>query len=112
MPTEKDYSTEALRQKVLVSNGIIETENADCGLTTLSFQSVLMSNRHVWVDTEGGGQVVVDLEDWLIDDTWDNSIAHFTTPDLEIIARIIINWLNGSTIDECALLGGDVWPTN
>jgi hypothetical protein len=111
MPTNKDYSTEALRRKVLVSNGIVETEYADWGLTTLSFQSLHIPNRHVWVDTDPCPQLVVDLEDWLIDEAWDNSVAHFTSPDLEIIARIIINWLNGSTIDECKLLGGDVWPT-
>jgi hypothetical protein len=50
----KDKPTARFRQKILVAlPQAEETDRADDGLTTLSFQSKLYPDRQVWTDTEG-----------------------------------------------------------
>lgn len=108
MRYSKDDATEELRRLVLLNPGIVETNFADCGLTTLSFTTEPPSNRHVWADTDLDGKVVADLEDWLTTETWDNSVGSLTAADLETIAKIISAWLSGRSFEECRALGGVV----
>jgi hypothetical protein len=106
MPTEKNDETEMLRRLVLLSKEVNETGGADCGLTTLSFQSVRYPNRNVWVDTDLAGDLSIDLEDWQNDEAWDNSVAHLTAPSMERAGAIIIAWLSGQSVDACRELHG------
>lgn len=108
MRYSKDDATEELRRLVLAHPGIVETDRAEAGLTTLSFTSETPSNRHVWADTDLDGKVVADLEDWLTTETWDNSVGHLTAANLETIAKIISAWLSGQAFEECRALGGVV----
>jgi len=101
MPTDKDKNTERLRSAVIENAGIRETDRADLGLTTLSFQSLNFPNRHVWFDSDLGGEIAVDLEDWEIDESWDNSVANLTVRSLEEAASVITSWLSGGSIDYC-----------
>jgi hypothetical protein len=102
----KEDLTEELRRLVLAHPGIVETDYAEAGLTTLSFTSEVPSNRHVWADTDLGGTVVAELEDWLSTERWDNSVGFLTAANLETIAKIISAWLSGRSLDECRALGG------
>ena len=102
----KPESTEELRRAVLTSTDVVETDRADSGLTTVSFQSVKLPSRHVWVDTDLAGVMVADLEEWANASTWDNSIAHLTAPTISILSAIVLAWLHGSTVTQCKSLGG------
>jgi hypothetical protein len=104
MPTEKDNETERLRYLVQASADLRETDCADLGLTILSFQSILFPNRHVWADTDLAGDISVDLEDWLNDSEWDNSVAHLVAPSIESCSNVIIAWLSGRSVAECRQL--------
>jgi hypothetical protein len=101
MPTTKDDETEVLRRLVQSSDELNETDRADLGLTTLSFQSVRFPNRHVWVDTDLAGQISIDLEDWQTDETWDNSVAHLSAASTETCSAVILAWLSGQPIATC-----------
>lgn len=101
MPTEKDERTERLRANVNQHEGLCETHFADIGLTTLSFQSNILLERHVWIDTDLSGKVKIDLEDWNFEETWDNSVATLWPKDLSTCAMIAIKWLGGGTLNEC-----------
>ncbi len=66
-----------------------------------------MLNRHVWVDTDLDGQVVIDLEDWLNDGRWDNAVEHLTACDVATTSAIIVAWINwANSIEDCRNLGG------
>lgn len=78
-----------------------ETDRADSGLTTLSFQSTSHSQRHVWIDTDLAGEISIDLEDWTNHNKWDNSVANVTTQDTNLCAVVAITWLRGHSVDEC-----------
>ena len=82
MPTEKDATTDGIRTAPLSESAtVVETDRADAGLTTLSFQSVSHPERHVWIDTDLLSEPVIDLEDWNDEAEWDNSVAHAVTQD-------------------------------
>ena len=49
--------------------------------------------------------MVIDLEDWNYEATWDNSVAHLQAAD-EDVPEIIQAWLTGATVEECIRLGG------
>jgi hypothetical protein len=87
----------------------VEDDRAACGLTTLSFFSTVHAERHVWLDTDLGGSLVIELEDWTYEGTWDNSVAHLKTTD-KATPGIIRAWLTGATVDECVRLGGRLVP--
>jgi hypothetical protein len=112
MPAEKDDRTERLRGLLRTHEELKETDRANLCLAALSFQSVRYPNRHVWVDTDIDGGFVIDLEDWEYDETWDNSVAHLMTTNIEACSMIIIAWLSGNTLDLCRQLckegGGEV----
>lgn len=106
MTTEKDDRTERLRSKLMRCHELKETDRADSGMTTLSFQSVHFSQRHVWIDTDLSGCISIDIEDWSDNNMWDNSVASFATHDFELCASIAIAWLRGKSEEECRQLGG------
>ncbi len=101
MPTQKDTATELFRKKLCASSELVETEYADSGLTTLSFQSILNPNRNIWIDTDSAGECVLDLEDWSDDSQWDNSVAHAISEDMNRLAEIALAWLKGKPLEEC-----------
>jgi hypothetical protein len=105
MPTPKDIAGEAIRQKLSSGSIAIETERADCGLTTLSFQSVTCDERHVWIDTDSAGEMSLDLEDWTYEAEWDNSVAHAYSRDPALITEVARAWLSGTTIEICKQIG-------
>ena len=108
MPTEKDTKTELFRQRLSRLGGVVETDRADSGLSTLSFQSVMHPQRHVWIDTDLAGECILDLEDWIAEETWDNSVAHLASQDVDTVTVIANAWLTGATVEECKRLGGSV----
>ena len=107
MPTPKNAIGECCRQQLSTFADAIETNRADSGLTVLSYQSLLYPNRHIWLDTDLGGQMVLDLEDWNDTTKWDNGVAHFTATSLEILITIAKAWLEGANLDDCNQMGGE-----
>lgn len=103
MPHQKCELTERLKALILRSSALNETGRADSGLTTISFQSVQIPRRHVWIDTDLAGRIAIDLEDWENDEKWDNSICNLTVKDIETCAAIALAWLHGTSADECNL---------
>ena len=102
----KDERTERLRQAIAQNSpAAIENQRAEAGLTTLSFRSACQDERHVWIDTDLAGRLVIDLEDWNCEATWDNSAAHLEALDVDV-PGIVQAWLTGAIIAECILLGG------
>jgi hypothetical protein len=78
----KEQRTERLRQAITQNApAAIEDERAEAGLTILSFRSASQDERHVWIDTDLAGRLVIDLEDWNYEATWDNSVAHLGALD-------------------------------
>lgn len=106
----KDSVTEEVRRLLRSHPDVIETDRAESGLTTLSFQSRSIPNRHVWIDTDLGGELMVDLEDWSNDETWDNSVLHVSGKDHCEGAEIISRWLSGRPVAECAPPSGSTRP--
>ena len=82
-----------------------EDDRAERGATTLSFRSVKVPERHVWLDTDLGGEIVVDLEDWTNEERWDNAVAHVKTETAEAAADLIVQWLSGAALEDCLVLG-------
>jgi hypothetical protein len=107
MAAEKNTTTEQLRCLVQCSGELRETDRADWGLTSLSFQSVRFPNRHVWVDTDLSGEMSVDLEDWLNEEEWDNAVARLDAADIDTCSKIIVAWLSGQSIEICRQLSGE-----
>jgi hypothetical protein len=83
---QKDTVTEQLKQLITrhVSEAC-ETNRAEASLTALSFQSLIVSERHVWIETDING-TSIDLEDWTVEDERDNVVACI---DTESFAEII-----------------------
>jgi hypothetical protein len=107
---DKDQRTERLRRAIAqYGPAAIEEQRAESGLTCLSFRSACLDERHVWIDTDLAGQLVIDLEDWNYEATWDNSVASVGALD-EDLPGIVQAWLTGATVDECVRLGGRQIP--
>jgi hypothetical protein len=106
--SQKDARTEKLRQAVAhLAPEAVEDDRAACGLTTLSFSSTVHADRHIWLDTDLAGSLIIDLEDWTYKGSWDNSLAHIEASD-EATPSIIRAWLVGATVDECVRLASDL----
>jgi hypothetical protein len=105
MATKKDETTEALRREITTNaDYLVETERADALTITLSFQSRVKPNRHVWIDTkmgEDGNGLTVDLEDWTYEGSWDNAVSTIDTADSQIARDVTRAWLHGEPLDEC-----------
>jgi hypothetical protein len=107
---KKDERTERLRQEIgCLAPNAIEDRRAEAGLTTLSFSSAVHPERHVWLDTDLGRLLVIDLEDWTFEGTWDNAVAHLGAAD-ETVPVIVRAWLEGGSVEECVRLGGWLFP--
>jgi hypothetical protein len=102
----KDDRTERLRQAITqTAPAAIEDSRAEAGLTILSLRSASQEDRHVRIDTDLAGQLVIDLEDWSSEATWDNSIAHLRAFD-DDVPGIVQAWLTGANVQECIRMGG------
>ena len=94
--TEKDAPTEQLRQLILSAPvGICETSRAEATLSALSFQSLTYPNRHAWVEVDTKG-ASIDLEDFRLDDEWDNAVARTDVDSLAEAADMLRVWLSGA----------------
>ena len=101
----KNEITEAIRQKVgRIVPEIEETDRAESGLCTLSFQSTACPERHIWLDTDLNG-IGIDLEDWNIEEQWDNAVARVKVDSPEEAVEIIQIWLSGGQLDNYANVG-------
>jgi hypothetical protein len=104
----KDKVTEALRRDIIgQADYLLETDRADSLTITLSFQSRVKPERHVWIDTkmgEDGSGFTVDLEDWTYQETWDNAVATVDTADAQIVRDVTQAWLRGEELEECLKL--------
>ena len=108
---DKDEHTQLVRERIQHEVPCaVETARADAGLTILSFQSGARGERHVWIDTDLDGDMVVDLEDWNFDGTWDNSVAHLSVPNEDLLIRSVSAWLSGSSLEEVLSMGGNRIP--
>lgn len=93
-----------MRQSIVrIAPAALEDQRAESGLTTLSFQSASYPERHIWIDTDLAGELVIDLEDWNYQASWDNSVAHLEVTD-ENVPAIVQLWLTGATADDCIRL--------
>ena len=102
----KNERTERLQQAIAESApAAIEDQRAEAGLTVLSLRSASQDERHVWIDTDLAGQLVIDLEDWKYQVTWDNSVDHLEASD-EDVPGIVQAWLTGATVEDCIRIGG------
>ncbi|MGD2184121.1 hypothetical protein [Lusitaniella coriacea] len=95
----KDKITEILRQKIgkRILN-VTETDRAELSLCTLSFQSCICPERHVWIDTDNGA-IKIDLEDWQDENEWDNAVARIAVGSIDDGVDIITTWLSGASLD-------------
>jgi hypothetical protein len=100
----KDEPTTRLRQKILLRlSQAQETDRADDGLSTLSFQSKLYPDRHTWIDTDGE-LIQIDLEDWQDEQEWDNAVARVTVPSGEVAIALLSDWFMGNSLENYANL--------
>lgn len=95
----KNDLTETLRQllKSQLSKAV-ETDRAETCSCTLSFQSTVCPERHVWIDTDLDG-IGIDLEDWNTESEWDNAVARIRANSLEDAVEIVQTWLQGGNLD-------------
>jgi hypothetical protein len=111
---DKNEITDALRRDIIAqADYVVETERADSMTITLSFQSRVKPERHVWIDTkmgEDGSGFTVDLEDWTYQESWDNAVATVDTADAQIAREVTQAWLRGEELEESLKLcaGGKV----
>ncbi|GET39456.1 hypothetical protein [Microseira wollei] len=96
---QKDELTEKIRQtiakKIPEAN---ESDRAEVSLCTLSFQSSIYPQRHVWIDTDDG--IKIDLEDWQDESEWDNAVARITVESIEELVDLVRTWLGGENLEQ------------
>lgn len=99
-PTDaKNEVTETIRQMIGHQLPFVcETNRAETFLSTLSFQSTVYPERHVWIDTNLDG-IGIDLEDWNNQSEWDNAVARITVDSLDEVVEIVKIWLSGGFLD-------------
>ena len=95
----KDEKTTCLRQLIKRRVGYVhETDRAEVLLYTLSYQSPILPERHVWVET-GPDYISVDLEDWENEtEEWDNAVARVTVDSPDEAVGLIQTWLSGQSL--------------
>ena len=76
-----------------------ETDRAEASLSTLSFQSNICPERHVWIEVDATG-ISIDLEDWTIENEWDNAIARTEVKSYEEAIEILQIWLSGANMED------------
>jgi hypothetical protein len=100
---DKDPVAKLARSLILTDPQVVETHFAELGMTTLSFQSLSVPQRHVWIDTDG--EIRIDAEDWTYTETWDNSVGSIVAPDVDVLAKIVWCWLSGGSFGDCQVIG-------
>lgn len=78
-------------------------------MVTLSFQSRVNAERHVWIDTDRGDAAdmfSIDLEDWTHQSTWDNAVATVETRSRIVARDVTWAWLCGETLDHVLAQSG------
>jgi hypothetical protein len=113
MVAQKDWRTTKLRRTILHGSAafLLETDRADLLLVTLSFQSRVKSERHIWIDTDRGDSAdrfSIDLEDWTYEATWDNAVATVETTSRRATRDITWAWLRGETLDHALAQSRDL----
>jgi hypothetical protein len=97
--SQKDESTEALRELIRVKvPEAIETDRAEANLCSLSYQSTLYPQRHIWLDTDE--TIGIELEDWQLSDEWDNTVVSMNAESPAKAIDIIKTWLTASTVSQ------------
>jgi hypothetical protein len=83
-----------------------ETGRAEADLLAISFQSTVLSDRHVWVSffEQMSFPFWVDLEDWTYEATWDNAVARVHALTADAAAGLCVAWLGGASLDDCLKL--------
>ncbi len=106
----KDELTEKLRNLIVnqVPNAK-ETNNAEAFLSTLSFQSIICPERHVWIDTDLDG-IGVDLEDWSVEGEWDNAVARVKLDSLDAAKELVQTWLSCGNLDNYTNVNKEYQP--
>ncbi len=96
---QKDTLTEQLRQLIThhVSEAC-ETNRAEASFTALSFHSLIVPARHVWIEADMNG-ASIDLEDWTLED---DVVASIDVDSFAEVLEILHGWLSGATLEECA----------
>lgn len=100
---EKDKSTQQLR--IMIGQKIhhaYETASAELSMCNLSFQSTQMPERSVWIDLQDPKHITIDLEDWNVEDEWDNAIARVSVKNLEEAVQLTEDWLSGKGLADYA----------
>lgn len=100
----KDEATARLRKLILQRPGLRETDSAEAGLTTLSFQSVSHPRRSVWIDTDLNGRMVVDLEEESSERNDDRDVAHVIPADDDAAVAVVEAWVSGAHLDQCLVI--------
>jgi len=104
---QKDEMTETLRHLIEEAvSAAIETSRAEASLCSLSFQSKMHPERHVWLDSENES-IKLDLEDWQDGDQWDNAVARITVGSLDDAVDLVKVWLLGEDMAQYLNLNRD-----
>jgi len=103
MRTQEHTVRKTIRKLLHGSSAWKETNDASVSSISLSYQSLLYPERHVWIETgiDIYGALIIDLEDWYDETHWDNSVEHLVVSDCEIIAKIAKAWLQGESLETC-----------
>ena len=106
----KDEATEAFRQLVgRKFPNAIETKDAELSLSTLSFQSTITPQRHIWLN-KGEEGIAIDLEDWNTEDEWDNAVARVTVASWQEALELVSTWLSSSDLNGYVNLNKEYKP--
>lgn len=97
---QKNALAEQLRQMITLNiSEAGETSRAEASLDALSFQSLIVPERHVWIEVDADG-VSVDLEDWTSENEWDNAVARMDVESFAEVIEILQVWLSGAKLEE------------
>lgn len=104
---QKDEMTETLRQRIKEAvTDAIETSRAEASLCSLSFQSKVHPERHIWLDSENES-IRLDLEDWQDGAQWDDAVARVTVESLDEAVYLVKAWLFGENMAQYSNLNRD-----
>jgi len=105
---EKDELTARVRLRLCGIDGLREDPGrAEAGLTTLAFRSADDARRNVWIDTDLGGRIAVDLEDFTDESEWDNAVVRLSVDDEQALVSVVRAWLGGGDVESAVAAGGE-----
>ena len=108
MKRDQAHNTRKIIRRLLSNSPLwMETDCASQSSVSLSYQSLLNPERHIWIETsiEMYGSLGIDIEDWNDDNNWDNSVIHLGTFDSLVLVKIARKWLGGEALEDCYLPG-------